>query len=71
MSKTKVVLTRSEQIDRIRKSEGRTQKWLVDQLSKKGYDMSEAHFSMKKQNDNFSVEELEALVELLPGFTTE
>ena len=69
MTAKKFTLTTSERIDRLRKDHGRTQKWVVSELAKKGFEMSEPVFSQKKSNDTFTDQELESLTEILPGFT--
>lgn len=68
-TKPKVILSQSEQIFRIRKKEGRTQRWIIGELASRGHLMSDSTFSQKKDNEAFSIEELDILVEILPGFT--
>ncbi len=69
MATAKITLTTKERIDRLIKSEGRKQSWVVLQLGEMGCEMSEPVFSQKKTNDTFTENELKALTKILPGFT--
>lgn len=55
-----------EQMGRALKKEGRTQKWVIIQLKKRGINFSDSMFSMRKYGSTeFSPEELEAIEEIL------
>lgn len=56
----------SEMIDRAKEKEGRTQKWIIAQMQKRGIVISDVLFSRKKKGVmSFTEEELKALSEIL------
>jgi hypothetical protein len=56
----------SEMIDRAKEKEGRTQKWIISQMQKRGIVISDVLFSRKKKGVmSFTEEELKALSEIL------
>jgi hypothetical protein len=67
MPTTKVVLSVSERIDRFR--DGRNQKWIIEKLKEYEIFLTEPQFSTKKKAGTFTNDEMDALVEILPGFT--
>jgi len=65
----KLSLTLSEQIDRARTSEGRSQTWIVRKMRDAGIEMTDVKFSRKKLADDplnsFNDRELAALSQVL------
>lgn len=70
----KLSLTLSEQIDRSRASEGRSQTWIVRKMRDMGFEMTDVKFSRKKlakySDDSFDDAELNALSQILNSSLT-
>lgn len=65
----KLSLTLSEQIDRAKSKEGRSQTWIIAKMVENGIEMSSVRFSRKKlesyPNDLFTEKELNVLSQIL------
>jgi len=65
MALPKVKLTVAEQINRARRAEGRTQRWIIQKMNEAGFGMDDVSFSVKKNAVTFTKEELAALSKIL------
>lgn len=63
MMAEKIKLSLGEKIQRAK--EGRSQRWIIQQMVKKGFKINDVQFSRKKWDDTFSPKELAALSEIL------
>lgn len=66
---SKLFLTLSEQIDRAKAKEGRSQTWIIKKMVENGIEMTNVKFSRKKlasyPNDLFTEKELQILSQIL------